>query len=427
MKNILFIFCMLAVVICTKAQTRNGNDFAHGFSSGFGSAGNVSYTYGSPFSRQASSTNYNLSQGQMQAQLIRLDMELQGAQNDSLAVSPSHVQDTSGFFLGYDGEEIVFDGRTIHVFPAGHYDSTALDAAHYNWHASFNYDSMTTLVMDIWEIYELFDTLYLDSTEIVTDYASNELHIPAYAWHQLHGGPNLYKLYTTEHHADSLRHYFVNLCGGTIKDADGNEYASIYLGFAPQRYCWTKANLEATKYIGGADAPNMIYNSETHSNTAENLDTYGRLYNWYSAVNVPVGSDVEPTKTLHSDFVRGICPAGWHLPDSANLASLNTEDALDLMSDILWLEPGHDTGAGFYALPAGYYHYSTGRYEDMLGYTSFWSSVKHSVSECWVCSLLYGCNKVVTDMMSAENGASVRCVKDQIYDEDGNELTELEH
>jgi len=52
--------------------------------------------------------------------------------------------------------------------------------------------------------------------------------------------------------------------------------------------------------------------------------------------------------------------------------------------------------------------------------------VKHSLTECWVCSFVFGCNKVINDDMSAENGASVRCVKDQMYDEHGNELTEME-
>ena len=123
---------------------------------------------------------------------------------------------------------------------------------------------------------------------------------------------------------------------------------------------------------------------------------------------------------MNGGFVKGICPDGWHIPDSANLLSLNSLDAFDLMSDILWLIPGHDTGDGFYALPAGYFHSATGRFEDMLGYTFFWSSVKHSVSECWVCSLAFGCNKFIYDDLDPRNGGSVRCVKDQVYDNDGN-------
>lgn len=424
-KRTLLILCMLLVSVLTWAQTtRDDDDFAHGYSSATGSAGKVSYTYGSPFYRQTSTDSYSVSGGVMQAQLIRLDMVLQGAQNDSLAVSPTHVQDTSGFFYGYDGKEIVFDGKTIRVFPAGHYDSTAIDAAHYNWLASFNYDSLTTLVLDVWPIYELFDTLWLDSTDIVRDYAREDLHIPDYAWHWLHGGPNRYDLSTTEHHADSIHHYYVNLCGGLVKDADGNEYASLYLGNVPQRYCWTKRNMETTTYVSGGPVPNMIYHADGYSDEAANLALYGRLYTWYAAVNIPDGSDANPPQTIHGAFVTGLCPAGWHIPDSLNMLSLDGLEAMELMADTLWLVPGLDSGAGFYALPAGYFNHSTGRFENMLGSTYYWSSVRHNLTKSLVCSLLYGCNIVFHDAVDVNNGLSVRCVKNQVYDDDGNELND---
>ena len=425
MKNKLLILCVLAVAaVGTHAQTttRSSGDFAHGFSAAQGSAGNTSYAIGIPFHRQPQNDAYSLSQGPMQAQLIRLDMVLQGGQNDSLAVSPSHVHDTAGFFLGYDGEEMVFNGNLIHVFPEGHYDSTAYDAVHYNWDAEFGYDSLTSLLMDVWKIYELFDTLYLDSTEIVTDFASNELHIPAYAWRQLHGGPNLYRMKTV-HEADSLRHYFVNLCGGVVRDADGNEYLSAFFGDAPERYCWLKRNMETTSYASGGEASSMAYYSPVvNSDEEANVAIYGRLYDWNAAVNLPAGSDAEPPKTQSGHFVRGICPAGWHVPDSANMASLNIIDPSDLKADILWLNPGNDHGDGFYALPAGYFNSTTNRYENMLCNTYFWSTVRKSQSQSWVCSIEYGCNLVITDNMSMESGLSVRCVKDQIYNEDGWEI-----
>lgn len=420
-KGLLLFLCMSLGTLLTYAQTR---DFAHGFSSAFGSAGNISYSYGVPFYRQPEVESYSMSQGVMHAQLIRVDMKLEGNQNDSLAVSPSHVKDTSGFFQGYDGEEMVFDGKTIHVFPVGHYDSTSIDAAHYNWLATFNYDSMTTLVMDVWPIYELFDTLWLDSTDIVTDYARNVLLIPDYAWHRLHGGPNTYYLTTTEHHGDSIRHYFVNLCGGLVKDADGNEYASLYVGNIPRRYCWTKKNLETTTYVSGGTVPNMIYNAVGHSDEAENLALYGRLYNWYVAVNLPDGSDAVPPMTSHGGFVTGICPEGWHIPDSVNMVSLNELDPYGLMADTLWLVPGYDSGAGFYALPAGYYNQATGRFEGLLGVTHYWSSVRHDLSQSVTCSFLFFCDVIGNDLMEVRNGLSVRCVKNQVFDDDGNELND---
>ena len=111
-----------------------------------------------------------------------------------------------------------------------------------------------------------------------------------------------------------------------------------------------------------------------------------------------------------------------HVPDSANMASLNNINPLDIKADILWLTPGNDHGDGFYALPAGYYNSTKNRYEKMTSDTYYWSTVRKDYSECWVCSIEYGCNLEITSSMSIESGLSVRCVKDQIFDEDGNEI-----
>ena len=420
MKKLLTLLVMVMLGLAVMAQSDYGN-FAYGFGAAGGEVGNSSFVMGMPFfSQPGSADSYSTSEGIMQAQLIRVDMELAGCQN-AYEVSPTHVKDTSGFFLGYDGEEMVFKGATIYVFPAGHYDSTAYDAGHYSWNSQYGYDSLTTLVMDVYPIYELFDTLFLDSAELAT-YAHNVLMVPT-SYPVLHGGPNVYEL-STEHSCDSIRHFFVNLCGGTIKDADGNEYASLFLGNAPERYCWTKSNIKTTHTNGGAEVPNMIYYAMEHPDQADNLATYGRLYNWYAAVNLPEGSTDDPAVTTNGGFVMGICPLGWHLPDSANLNSLNSLDAMDVMANVLWLIPGNDTGAGFYALPAGLYNNNAHRFENMLAQTYFWSSVRHNYSECWVCSLALGCNKFIVDDMVVENGASVRCVKNQMYDADGNELND---
>jgi len=425
-KNLLLFLCILIVTVFAQAQTRirGPEDFAHGFNTAQGMAGKVSYAYGVPFYRQPSTGSHSVSQGPMQAQLIRVDMVLHGTQSDSLAVSPTHVQDTSSFFLGYEGEEMTFNGKTIKVFPVGHYDSTAMDAAHYSWLATYNYDSVTTLVLDVYPIYEFYDTLFLDSADIVTDYASNVLHIPTYAWHWLHGGPNTYMLTSTQHGGDSIVHFFVNLCGGRVKDADGNEYSSLYLGEPPLRFCWTKRNMETTNYVSGGSVPSMIYSAEGHTDEAANLATYGRLYTWYAAVNLPFESDEEPPSNPNNHFVRGICPAGWHIPDSINMFSLNSIYAFDIMADTLWLTPGYDSGDGFYALPAGFFNDVTHRFEDMLGSTYFWSTVRKNHYEAMICSIIFGCNMMIADEMSLNNGLSVRCVKDEVFDSNGNEVND---
>lgn len=432
MKKTLLILSLLVAVGCASAQSDYGK-FAYGFGAASGPVGNSSVVVGLPFFSQPTNANgYSTSEGVAHAQMIAVDMVLSGCQNDP-DLSPAHVKDTSKFFPGYAGVDTIFRGETINVFPAGTYDSTGYNALHYNWNAMYNYDSLTTLLLNVWPIYEFFDTLYLDSTEIVTNYAHDVLMIPEplASDSALHGGPNEYVLATVGHNCDSVRHFFVNLCGGLVRDADGNEYGSVYVGTAPRKYCWTKSNMKTTRYMAdgheynsGDKVANRIYYAEGHTDTLENLNVYGRLYNWYATVNLAEGSTDNPDVTTNGGFVTGICPLGWHVPDSANLMSLNSVDAFDLMSDILWLIPGHDTGAGFYAKPAGYYNYNMDRYENMLGQTYFWSSVRHNYAECWVCSLSFGCNRFLYDDLVAESAVSVRCVKNEMFDRKGNELND---
>lgn len=417
-RKLLFVFLTITSVAMLHAQT----DFAHGFNAGGGMAGNVSYSYGNLFYSQPASANLSASEGVMHAQMIRKDMDLAGCQN-SYEVSPTHVKDTSKFFLGYDGEEMVFDGNTIYVFPAGTYDSTGYDALHYNWDAQYNYDSITTLILNVWPIYELWDTLYLDSTEIVTDYAHNVLNIPTSIDQPLHGGPNKYYLVTKAHDCDSIQHFFVNLCGGLIADGNGNKYHSLYVGDVPHRYCWTARNLHNTLDAEGNDIPSMIYKAPLHDNEQENLDTYGRLYTWYAAVGLPENSEAQPATTNNGGFVTGICPKGWHIPDYDNITSLSLINAFDLMADTLWLIPGTNA-TGFYALPAGYYNAYNMRFESLLGHTSYWSTVQVNTTIYQTCTLSFGCDYVGKNDFLANNGLSVRCVKNEIFDDDGNELND---
>ncbi len=412
MKKTLLILSLLLSVALVSAQSDDYGKFAYGFGIVEGDVGNYSFTMGHPFYSLHTDGNYTISEGVMQAQLSMNNIVLAGCQLKPV-VSVQHVQDTSGFFMDYTGIPKEIGGSTVYVFPAGHYDSTAYNTGHYYHNAQYNYDSLTTLDLTVWEMYETFDTLYLDSTELAL-------------YPGLHGGPNAIIIGNamSENDCDSIDHHFVNLCGGTIRDADGNPYASLFVGDHPYRYCWTKSNMKTTHYNNGDEAPGMIYYSADHPNTTENLNTYGRLYNWYSTVKLPNGSSDEPAKTTHGNFVTGICPIGWHVPDSLNTLSLSSQNALDIMSDILWVVPGHDTGAGFYALPAGYYNYTNGRFENMLAQTYFWSSVRHNYTECWVCSLLYGCNVVFVDDMLVDNGISVRCVKNQMYADNGDELND---
>ena len=394
---------------------------ARGFSSAASGGTHVSFATGLPFFGQVATADGSVSEGIMHAQLIRNDIDLAGCQTDN-SVSPSTVFATTNFFQGYEGIPITIKGVNYIVFPAGTYDSTTYDGLHYNWDSQFNYDSLTTLLLNIYPVYELFDTLYLDST-VLANYAYDVLLLPA-TEDPLHGGPNEYDLLTADHGCDSIMNFYVKLCGGTQKDADGNEYASVFIGEHPYRYCWTTSNMRTTHYPNGNPVSTMVYYSDIFNNEAEDLDTYGYLYNWYAAVNLPEGSTATPPTTTNGGFVTGICPTGWHIPDSLNLYSLMLIDATQLRSTDLWLINDGTNSTGFNARPAGRYNSSALRFENLLGETHFWSCLPYGTSAAAACSLYSGCVTTLKDHFLNLDGLSVRCVKNHVYDADGNELND---
>lgn len=412
------MLCLLFIAATALSQTP---PTARTFSATGANGTHVGFAAGLPFSTYAESAYGSVTEGVMHSQLIQTDLVMEGCQN-APGMSPEELRASTGFFQGESGVDMVFNGVNITVLPAGHYDSTSYDAAHYNWNAQFNYDSITTLVLDVWPIYELFDTLYLDSAVLAT-YAYDDLLIPN-TYPVLHGGPNQYDLATVQHDCDSIRHFFVNLCGGSVADADGNPYTSVFIGTHPHRYCWTAANMRTTTYNDGSEAPNMVYVSPMHPDAAENLQTYGRLYTWYSAVGLPDNDPGVPATTTNGGFVTGICPPGWHIPNSENGNSIASEDATGLKSTTLWLYAPGTNSSGFNARPAGLYNPNTSRFENLLGETHFWTDVARSPITGLAFSLVYNCENTLLDDYLKNYGLSVRCVKNQIYDNDGNELND---
>ena len=315
-------------------------------------------------------------------------MVLDGCQNDPDLPA---IKSTTGFFQGYDNT-MTFNGETLHVLPAGHYDSTDVDSRHYSWNGPFNYDSVATLVLDVWPIYELYDTLRLDLSDM----------------HGYHEDDNDTRYLTTAHGCDSLMHIYVLTCGDTIQDADNNTYYSRFVG----RYCWTKQNLYPTHYTNGDSIPNsMIYYSLEHPDEDANLDQYGRLYSWYSAVNVPENSTDAPYANEYG-FVQGLCPTGWHIPSARNMNSLRQFDASALKSTNLWLQPGNNSTL-FTAYPAGIYNPAADRFENLLGETRYWTTQSVGDTSANAGMLLYSCDQEVTEAQTKSHGFSVRCVKDQ--------------
>jgi uncharacterized protein (TIGR02145 family) len=191
-------------------------------------------------------------------------------------------------------------------------------------------------------------------------------------------------------------------CPASIPDDEGNVYNVTKLA----GLCWTE-NLKATKYavnLGEGVIPfAKPYHSSLHSDTAYHFDTFGLLYDWYSAMGLP-GSRSLP--------VQGICPQGWHIPSEEEWTLLNAFPAEELKSTEYWLTPGTDTH-GFDARPAGWFNSATQRFEDLYGFTGWWSTQENSTAEtAFSFTFTYYCDSITEEVKSKHDGLSVRCVMD---------------
>jgi len=193
------------------------------------------------------------------------------------------------------------------------------------------------------------------------------------------------------------------VCPPTISDDEGNEYKVTKLA----GLCWTD-NLKATKYainLGEGAIPfAQPYHSTLYPNAGNyNFDTFGLLYDWHSALGETAGDTP----------AQGICPEFWHIPSVEEWNRLNAYPAEDLKSKQFWFISGNDK-YGFDSRPAGLYNGAIGRYENLYGFTGWWSSSEPGTlsSSAHYFSFSYYCSHILKEVMQKGNGLSVRCVMD---------------
>lgn len=228
-----------------------------------------------------------------------------------------------------------------------------------------------------------------------------------------------------------------------VADNDGNIYSTVKVG----DQCWMRENLRTTHFPDGSPIPVSVNWSDKSDSlpycyppgkNASNVAQYGYIYNWTAAMN---GED--PSITVPSG-VRGICPAGWHIPSNDEQYRLKSYvTALDkyrctippshvwhvstaLASNFGWnscsagCTPGYDATAnnatGFNLCPAGGIR---GQYELGLGHYGM----------LMTCSLIYDepHDKYVTpaillsndmdwiggaNLTKRQDAAPVRCLQD---------------
>ncbi|MFN8257404.1 MAG: fibrobacter succinogenes major paralogous domain-containing protein [Bacteroidales bacterium] len=197
----------------------------------------------------------------------------------------------------------------------------------------------------------------------------------------------------------------------TVTDIDGNIYNTIKIG----QQEWMAENLKTIRYRNGDTIATTVpatldisYTKEKYqwvlNGDNKNLETYGRMYNWYA---------------INDD--RGVCPAGWHVPGSAEWDTLINFVGEESTAGGLLKEQGTahwtipNTGAnnkfGFNGLPCGY------RTEKGLFYSTringIWWSI-NSISDVFVWNfyLYYENSYAIISASFKNDGNYVRCIKD---------------
>ena len=203
---------------------------------------------------------------------------------------------------------------------------------------------------------------------------------------------------------------------GVLTDSrDGKIYKTVTIG----TQTWMAENLN---YL---DSARYVRLSWCYDNMTGNCAKYGRLYTWASAMDSigkwsTNGKGCGYNKSCTPIYpVRGICPEGWHLPDTTEWSLLiNAVGGKANATKILKSENGWDSSNGsdavhFTALPAGYINSEGAFYQEGVR-AIFWSSAVYGINYSYALYLPSSLSSIVEFGDTFKNwGRSVRCIKNQ--------------
>lgn len=209
--------------------------------------------------------------------------------------------------------------------------------------------------------------------------------------------------------------------GTLVDERDGQTYRTVKIG----DQVWMAENLN---YAYLQPTKDLDSSSWCYDNDAVNCEKYGRLYLWSAAIDsAALFSETgkgfgdgtcylipeEPTPCEPSGIVRGVCPAGWHLPRYGEwyaLYHMTGNDERFLKSKTDWIEENDGTDSfGFGALPSGFL-YAARREVNFYfvgSFTDFWTPDNSGSPESAGFAYVDG-----WETRRADEAFPVRCVKD---------------
>ena len=196
--------------------------------------------------------------------------------------------------------------------------------------------------------------------------------------------------------------------GSFTDPRDNKTYKTIKIG----SQTWMSQNLN---YIGDGYV-GLCYGDRPREQirNPENCEKYGRLYDWSEAMGLD--RDFNWKKVGNDEKVQGICPKGWHLPNSeewqilVNFAGGNYVAGTKLKARNGWSNDANGTDDfGFAALPSGFG--DSGWFRNMGVDAGLWTATEYNGSYAYRRAFDGG---RATDLTYREKSRLmvIRCVKD---------------
>ena len=211
-------------------------------------------------------------------------------------------------------------------------------------------------------------------------------------------------------------------CPMYVYDYEGTQYPTAEIG----NQCWMAENLRTKHYENGAEislvSSNQIWANPYFASysiydlSIFNETEYGYLYNWETIM----GMDDFFNDT--SSILQGICPTGWHLPDSTETTILINELGGSNTAGQQLKESGYshwnthanggNNNSGFSALPGGLRHPYNAHYLNMTMSGHFWIMDESNFENGLNLQILFDSHKATISPINKRAGLSVRCIKD---------------
>jgi uncharacterized protein (TIGR02145 family) len=218
-------------------------------------------------------------------------------------------------------------------------------------------------------------------------------------------------------------------CESNIVEA---ECGTSWYNLAAMEYC-SNGTIEIYKtvVIGTQTwmAENLNYDvvgSKCYNNQESNCDTYGRLYDWSTAMALPSSCNSTSCSGQVNAKHKGICPPGWHIPSNADWDELMTAvggsstAGTYLKATSGWYNCGSSGSGnsylcedthGFSALPGGY-GYSDGSFSSVGNRGYWWSASENYSDRAYYRYMDYNYEYAYYSGNNKNNLFSVRCVQD---------------